>query len=184
MKPITPWLFLAVYALFLFWINDYRFKWWDDSEDDKIMIVMPAFLACILGFIFLIAGVGASFALTSAFKQAIDSKPSETSTLVSLRSTDGITGSFHGGMFLGYGSIGSDMYYFYYEQHGKSFSPRKHRAGEGTYVYEEKREDAFREEYRWHFTNPLASWLAMEPEGTTTYFHVPEGSVLRGYKLQ
>lgn len=189
MKPITPVLALLLYFGFLYWLNDYQFQWWREGESDRIMIVMPAVLALLMGIFPLGAGIAIAEYFGGKMEAEMDRKPSEAANLVSLRSVDGISGSFSGGFFLGVGSIGSDMYYFYYEKAGKDrYQPKKHLAGDGTYVYEEdfsQRPDGpYVEHFDWHFKRRWLQWFFLEPWGQTTYFHVPKDSILRGYKLQ
>lgn len=178
--PLTPYILLCVYALLLLWLNNFSLSTDFGDKFDRVFVLPFALIGGVLAFG---TGLGISAALTDQFAHEMDSEPSSTAELVSLRSADGISGSFSGSFFLGHGSIGSEMYYFYYVKSGYAVSPRKHLAGIGTYIYEQERRDGKVYIYGWHFKSPFAKWFAFKPNGTTTYFYVPTGSILRGFKL-
>lgn len=131
------------------------------------------------------AGAGVAAFLGEMLPTSMDATPSHTAPLVALRSADGISGSYHGGFFLGYGAIGSQAYYFYYESAGPNIStPRQLKAGQGVYVYEGDGEKPRVEVFDWHFTQPWWRRLAFGTGGQTFRFYVPLNSIQRGYSLQ
>jgi hypothetical protein len=104
-----------------------------------------------------------------------------TYPLVALRSQDAVSGSF----FLGSGQIGSDLYYSWYEgmQDG-GLVPHRIIASTRTRIYEEATSapelrvyvDVLREGWWRRFV------LDQDQEQTIT-FHIPIGSVKRGFSL-
>lgn len=115
---------------------------------------------------------------------AFDTHAAETGTykLIALRDKDGIEGHF----FLGTGEVKGDTYYFYYTQLADGgFRPGKVYAGRGVRVYEEERKDATLTEYTWVLNNSWA-WLVAIPVNEGGYaadFHVPKGTIRRGYTM-
>jgi hypothetical protein len=129
-------------------------------------------------------GFGIAAWIGSGLPQRMDSAPFYTAKLVSIRSGDGVTGSITGGAFLIVGHIGTEQYYFWYEQSGDSVTPRQKPVGVGTYVYDEDRHDAEFQQFAWHFTQSWWRLFAFDPGGTTNHFHVPKGTVSRTFQLQ
>lgn len=148
---------------------------------DYCMWVFVVVMGSVLG---VMAGVGAATLIGRAVPVAINDKPSHVGHLVSLRSADGVTGRITGGLFLTVGVIGTQQYYFYYEQDGTAVVPRQHRAGVGTYVYEQDRTDAVVHVFDWHFRQPWWEWVAFNDSGQTWRFYVPTGTVAKGFALQ
>lgn len=181
---LTP-LFTAGLCLLLWgWVSRWHWfvpqfypafpDWWRSD------LAMNLMLGGILLVVSIAAGVGLSALLGSMMAQQRDAKPYKVSTLASLRSADGITGR----AVLGTGTINSTEYYFWYEVEGDAVTPRHSCVGVGTYVYEEDRADGIREVYGWHFKSPWHEWFAMPPVGETVHFHIPRGSLRRGFTLQ
>ncbi len=169
---------VATWALLLGWII--RSEGWPNEAISWVLCSALAALTCVAS---IGVATGIATAIGSALPSAIDTKPSHTATLVALRSSDGVEGSFRGSFFLGVGHIGSQLYYFWYEQSGNAVTPRQHAAGVGTYVYEEDRAMAEVRVFDWHFKRAWWGWFAFEGFGKTWEFHVPKGTVKHGYSL-
>lgn len=119
----------------------------------------------------------------------MDDQPSHTGVMVSMRSADGISGKLAGNLFMMTGYIGSDQYYYWYEQRSDgAFESHKVMAGQRIYIYEQKRADGQVVIYDWHITTPSWSlgWLTCQgPDTGQTYnFYIPEGSIQKTFKLQ
>lgn len=113
--------------------------------------------------------------------ERMDEKPSHVATLAALRSVDGIHGQFY---CLGAGTIGTKQYFLWYEEEAGGLTPRKLRAGRGTYVYEHAdRSNGQVRTFAWHFRRRWWRWVAFESGGKTWEFHIPAGSLKRGYSL-
>jgi hypothetical protein len=104
-----------------------------------------------------------------------------TYPLVQLRSQDAVSGSF----FLGSGQIGSDLYYSWYEgmQDG-GLVPHRIVASTRTRIYEEATSAP---ELRVYVEVLRQGWwqhFVLDPEEEQTFtFHIPIGSVKRGFSL-
>lgn len=162
--------------LTILWVNN----WGLPSASDRVEIVIFCVLFAASSALAIMLGGGIATGIGVIATQEINEQASHEASLATLRSSQGISGSF----FLGSGSIGSDMYYFYYESDGGNrYSPRQRRAGGGVYVYEEDRKDASVQIFEWHFKRNWMRFFAFGPEGETTRFRVPKGSILQGYVL-
>lgn len=154
---------------------------WSMSDDifGRILAVVGG--SILGGFIGAIAGA----AIASVFGLMAPLEPvvrSETYHLVSLRNNDGVQGSF----FLGSGSIGTEQYYFFYQEAGDGFMPGKVLVDGNVTVYEEDRTNADLvaswTEYRHH---PIDNFVIHWNAGSYTRyaFHVPRGAIQRNFTL-
>lgn len=104
-----------------------------------------------------------------------------TTKLASLRSNDGVRGSF----WLGSGHIGTTPYYFFYKEAGGGYQPGQVAVENyNVTVIEEGRTDG---ELRTYVTECSRSmrWFVICGEPRVRYeFHVPEGSLKRGFAVQ
>jgi hypothetical protein len=130
----------------------------------------------------LITAVGMFVGLVIAFIIGTQVEKQETSItldLVSLRNSQGISGSF----FLGTGSIGSSDYYFYNTGSEDAFRPGKVETNGNITVFQENRSDgklivftsSFKEEWRY--------WYATHFWSGRYEFHIPKGSLKSGFVL-
>lgn len=162
------------------WVGLGVVLWRDMAPFDAVDVIFYIFLGLISGVVAFGASVAVALGIGMALPTAINTTPTTSSTIVTLRSSDGVAGRF----YLGSGVIDTTLYYFWYEQAADgAIIPRQHDAGEGTYVYQQNRPDAKVEVYRWHFTQPWASWVALEGGGETWRFYVPSGTVKTGFAL-
>ena len=170
------WLLAApivfVMALKEFWEDSYR------GFFDHFMAAVMAGIFSVLFGLFPAAGIAALIGL------AFDTHPAQVSDdrLVALRDKDGMNGQF----FLGTGTIEGDQYFFYYrELSDGGFQAGKVKASSGVRVYEEQREDARIVAFRWELNQDWAWWVSF-PVNTGGYsyvFHVPVGTIRRGYSM-
>lgn len=106
-----------------------------------------------------------------------------TTKLVSLRSGDGVSGSF----WLGNGNIESTGYYFYYVRVDKGYKLFKLSAEKDVTIIEEKRTDGELREYIGEVINPISLWWISPrfPKGREKYeFVIPEGSLKQNFSVQ
>lgn len=175
---------LTVYAALVVWLAIWasliREEGW---PDDAVSWVLGGMICVASGLFFAAVGFAAMSGIGWMLPTEKDKQPSHVAKLASLRSSDGVQGSFRGGFFLGIGSIGSQLYYFWYEEAGAGVTPRQLAAGVGTYVYETNRNDAELRVYDWHFKRAWWGWFAVEGPGQTWEFHVPKGTIREGYSL-
>lgn len=159
---------------------------WHDSIIDggleRVVFSIGALgIACAVG---LIASLGVATFIGSTADESIVNPAGHVAPLVSMRSADGISGSLRGGLFVMSGTIGTEQYYFWYEQDGKAIVPRKVHAGGGVYVFEEDRKDAVVKVFDWSFTHAWVSWFGVKDSGKTWEFHVPVGTVQKQLSVQ
>ncbi len=101
--------------------------------------------------------------------------------LVNLRDADGVEGNF----FLGSGHIESTPYYFcYYEISDGGFVPWRVKADGDVTIYEEDRQDASLVRYQEVFKNQAWEWIAVDFHSDRYTFHIPKGTIKRGYSLR
>lgn len=151
--------------------------------DEAVSWILGIFMSGLTFAVSILIGGGIASGIGSILPTQIDREPSHRAALVTLRSSDGISGAFHGSFFLGVGTIGSQLFYFWYESEAGGITPRQIAAGRGTYVYEEDRSNGEVRVYGWHFQQSWWRWFAFEREGQTYEFHVPKGTVKQGYSL-
>jgi hypothetical protein len=133
-------------------------------------------------FTLFVAGLCAGAAVLIGLAFDTHSVEISRSKLVSIRDKDGISGTF----FLGTGQIGSDQYYFYYEQRQDGgFRPGKVKSNDGVRVYEEARQDAELVTFTWELNKSWAKWVALPiNRGGYVYdFHVPQGTIRTGFTM-
>lgn len=182
---LTPWIVgfaAAATAAVCVWRSRRAFGR-RESIDYEISLVLSA--VCVT--VAVLVSIAAALVIGWNLPRQIDKEPAYTRRLVSLRSTDGVSGRIGGGLFLTSGYIGTDQYYFYYEDSGSErVTPRRLRIGngDGIYVVESDRDSANVQEFEWHFTSAWWRRFAIEPQASTWYFHVPHGTVQRSMQVQ
>ncbi|MBM3261279.1 hypothetical protein FJY93_02570 [Candidatus Kaiserbacteria bacterium] len=107
---------------------------------------------------------------------------SETVPLASLRSTDGLSGSF----VLGSGIIGTTSYYFYYEKTPDGgYQPGKVEATNRVTIYEQAgRNVGELKVFKLAFVHPSVKWFGIVPNEYSYQFFIPEGSLQKKYIVQ
>lgn len=107
--------------------------------------------------------------------------PTFSYPLVALKSQDSISGSF----FLGSGQIGSDIYYVWYERiYDGGLVPHRVVASSRTRIYEEQQSAPELRAYESHIVGDWWKRFAFDPDSDQILeFHVPVGSVKRGFVL-
>lgn len=125
-------------------------------------------------------GVGIGFALLIGLAVPKHWTEPETAKLVSLRDGESNSGHF----FLGTGSIGTTQYYFFYEEDGSGYRPRKVAVADNVIVFEEKRQGGELKAYTYQFVNPSFGWVAVDWPSRKYEFVIPEGSLKKNFVLQ
>ena len=100
--------------------------------------------------------------------------------LVSLRNGTETTGS----AFLGFGSIGTTQYYFFFKAAGRGYQQGKIEANDNVTVIEAPRTDGELRTYVNAFNNSSSRWIAMHELKKKYEFIIPEGSLQRNFTLQ
>ena len=140
---------------------------------------------CCLTFSFVVFtaiafGVGLGFASLIGLAVPKHWTGPETTKLVSLRDSDGISGHF----FLGTGSIGTTQYYFFYKEAGQGYQPGKVTVTGNVMVFEEKRQGGELKAYTYQFVNPSLGWIAMDWQSQKYEFVIPDGSLKKNFVLR
>lgn len=189
MKPIWFPLFAVVIlctAAYWTWRN---WGFWNNKEDyHQNWEKWPAWF-------FTIAGVTIGLAIASLASEIISdfiaSKSDQQwrecwrAKMVSLRSSDGVSGSIHGGVFLLQGSIGSEQFYHYYTPNPDgTFVPRKWKADYLVRIFEEDRKDGESVQACLHFTHEWVYWFAKPSNDRAMDFHIPRGTLHQEFSLQ
>ena len=170
---IWPILFAILFIIFA-WRSIYDFGLDHDFLDrfmDTLLLLLLA--ALVFGF-----GVGFSFLAGIAVPKQWTGP--ETTQLVSLRDSDGVSGQF----FLGTGSIDATQYYFFYKEAGQGYQPGKVEVSNNVTVFEEKGQNGQLKTYTYKFSNPLFRWIALELPNQKYEFIIPEGSLKKNFVLQ
>ncbi|MDB6035990.1 MAG: hypothetical protein JWM16_6328 [Verrucomicrobiales bacterium] len=169
--------FALVPVVFFFAVREFMFDSYMDGFLDRFMGFVMSLVISLIA-----AGISAGAAVLCGL--AFQSSPVKVGEypLVAIRTKDGIEGQF----FLGTGFIQSDQYYFWYRQlPNGGFQPGKTYAGSGVTVYEEDRKDAVMVTWQWQLNQPWAWWVSIPTSagGTAKEFHVPTGTILKGYSM-
>ncbi len=105
----------------------------------------------------------------------------ETTGLVSLRGSDGLSGQF----YLGTGSIDTTQHYFFYEAVGLGYRPRKIEIEGNVTVFEdEERKVGELKTYTYQFVNPNLLLVGLDYPTKKYEFFIPRGSIKRDFMLQ
>lgn len=160
--------------------------WWR-TESDWLDIAFLIFISVVLT----VAAVILSGLLAVGIATWIGSMSDQVwekgwhGKLASLRNSDGIQGSFAGGMFLMAGGVGSTEMYYYYEDKGDGkYKPHKWSVDQYTTVYEEDRKDGEVQQFETSFKHQWVSAFAFPPNDYRMDFHIPKGSLVQQYSLK
>lgn len=188
MKPIWQWLFpLCVFglAIYIAWSN---YPWWHKPEfgwqGDKwfgwIAGTVATLILCAIA-----SGLGDG--LASIIGEHCDQiwQRCGRDQMVSMRSADGVHGSFAGGIFMMSGTVDSaQIYYYYATKPDGSFKPKKWRPDGDTSIFEEDRTDGEVIQFDSAFANPKRAWIADTNDRVRMDFHIPKGSIRQQFKLE
>lgn len=149
--------------------------------NDRVTITQRISHAVMIGSLGLVFG-----SLVGMFAGSFFQKQwtlNEEARLVTLRTTDGLQGTF----FLASGSIGDAQYYFFYKEvEGGGYKPDKILVADNVTIYEEDREDGMVKVYRYGIVNP-PRWFIVAPNSTIQRvkyeFHIPRGAIKRNFIL-
>ena len=171
--------FLTVPAMFVLTFREFVIK--DPYHQSAFDVIMGTFMSLFLSV--LIGGLPAA-GLALFIGSQIHARPvlSRTDTLVSLHTKDGVQGTF----YLGSGSINGSQYYFFYRKNGDgSFVPGRVYADDAVRVYEETRTDASMLTYDWVKGSDEVNLFSfpVNAGGHSYDFHVPTGTILRGFSM-
>jgi hypothetical protein len=183
MKPIWYPLFTLIVVGLALYVAWHSYPWWSEEFEKWFGLVAGLMVTVIVW----LASMGAASGLAALIADHSDQiwHVYWRGTMVSLRGSDGVSGSTHGSIFMLSGQIGSEQYYHYYTVgEDGSFVPGKWRAGSGTRVYEEDRKDG--EAIRWdtRFKHEWVMWLADRPDDWRMDFHIPKGSLKQNFSLE
>ena len=169
---VWPFVFVLIFIIFS-WRNFY-----DNLVNDFLEYCMTTLTLAF--FAALAFALGILLALAIGLVVPSQWAGPETTNLVSLRNSDGISGHF----FLGTGSIGNTQYYFFYKEAGQGYKPGKVEVANNVIVFEDKREDGQLKTYTRQFINPLFKWIAIDRLKHRYEFIIPEGSLKKNFSLQ
>lgn len=189
MKPIqyplfaTAILCIVAYAIYRNW------GWWRGPYSDGMDLWFGIFVIVFCTIIGEAGAMGAALGIDSyvASKAAQKWVVYGEWQMVSMRSTDGISGSVTGGIFMISGSVGSDTYYkFYYKEGGggDAIIPGQWDAGSDTRIYQEDRSDGEMVEWRRAFVHPWVTWFATPSQRYRMDFHIPKGRLKEQFSIE
>lgn len=165
--PVLSAILAAVYS----WRIIFRFG------DHFIDHVFGAFIfLCFMSLAFIVGGF---LSLMIGVCIPTQWKEIKRIPLVSLRSGNATTGLF----FVGLGSLGEDLCYFYYEKVGEGYKPGKIKVDDNVTVFEQPREDAERVMYSLEFKNSVLDAFAISPGIKKYEFYIPNGSLRKEFVL-
>src|SRR5688572_25780799 len=104
---LTVVICCCAFIVLLLWANSWSLV---IDESDRGMAVIGYAIVGVSLFFPVVAGMAIANGIESYADQEIDATP-KIERMASLRSSEEISGSFHGGLFLGVGQIGTDTYY-------------------------------------------------------------------------
>ena len=100
--------------------------------------------------------------------------------LAALRDKDGMAGRF----FLGSGMIESKPYFFYWRKNKDGSLSATQIESSGVKVFEDTKDEAYIQYFRFEIIDADSLyWLGFKSSGTGREFHVPEGTIRRGFSL-
>jgi hypothetical protein len=187
MKPIWYPLFgLSVLAL-AFYVACSNWGWWREPYGGQVALWMGLVLgSMVTGLVFGISMGAARF--MSDFIGALSEQEWRVcwkASMISLRGSDGVSGSISGGIFMMSGRVGSENYYSYYTTSDDgAFHPHKWRADSDTRVFEEDRKDGEIVQWDTHFKSDWVSWLATPNGRVRMDFHIPQGSLRQSFSIE
>lgn len=167
---IWPWLFAVLFVIFA------RKSIYRLSTDFIEYFFDTLFFAFFSAIAF---GIGCGFALLIGLTLPKQWIGPESVQLASLRGNDSVNGHF----FLGTGSIGTEQYYFFYEEAGQGYRPGKIKVADNVAIFEEKRLNGEARWYTYRFTNPSFKWIALHTTQYRYEFIIPEGSLKKNFTL-
>lgn len=165
---IWPIIFVLLFIIFT-WRSIY------DTACEFIEYFMYTLLFILFSIFVFGMGIGVSLLVGIAIPKQW--REVETVQLISLRDSEGLSGSF----FLGSGKIGTTPYYFFYKKVGNGYQLGKVAVDDNVIVFEEKREDGQLKVYTRKFTNPSLRWIALTWPSHKHEFVIPEGSIKRNF---
>ena len=103
----------------------------------------------------------------------------ESTELVSLRGSDGTSGTF----FLGSGAIQAEHFYFFYRKAGEGYRPDRISTSQDVIVFERDRADGEMISYHRDFKHPIAWLFGINGQKPRYEFSIPSGSIKKGFSL-
>lgn len=175
---VTPFVTLGLFFVIAIWV-------YLDGHGhfDRVDIALGGCLLTIAAFLSFVVGLAIANIGGELLPQRMDASPSHVAELAALRTVDSVSGTIAGGVFMLHGQIDGVTQFRYFERDGAAVTPRSLKAGEGVYVYEIHDGKPRVEEFVWHFTRRWMGWFFVDPEGRTTHFYVPAGSVMEGIQV-
>lgn len=168
---IWPYLFSILFVVFA-WRNIYEMNY---GFLDYFFSTLFLTLFSTVSFF-----IGLAFALLIGLAVPKHWTGPETSQLVGLRNSEGISGNF----FLGTGSIDSTQYYFFYKEAGQAYQPGKIEVGDNVVIFEDKREGGELKVYTYGFMSKSFEWVAVDWQSHRYEFFIPDGSLKKNFVLQ
>lgn len=178
------WLITAAFLLPLL-----KKQLWDDYEPRSLGFFIGTIMLCLsLLYIPIFYGVGYEIASTRGDHQrTVDTtwRQCAYEKIVTMRNSDGESGQISGGLFLISGNIGQTTTYFYYIDAGNgAIQAEQWRPDSDTYLYEEKRTDAYLVQYVEVLKPGKDKRAVLEYPRIVTEFHVPAGTVKKQFNVQ
>lgn len=184
MKPIWYPLFTGLIVALALYVAYRNWPWWHEDQFEKWM---GLFLGALITF----GAWGASMGLACGIASIIADHAEQDygvcwkAAMVSLRSSDGVSGSMSGGIFMMSGHVGSEQFYHYYTSNKDgAFQPHKWKANSRTRVYEEDRKDGEIVQWDKHFKHEWVLWFADPDDDIAMDFHIPKGSLKQQFSLE
>jgi len=189
MKPIqfplagVLWLWIVVFIIYHnwgWWRPDGTFSFWENFLFGTFGVVAGSGIAALV-----LGGAAYASAYALGRRAPCEWKPGWHGTLASLRNSDGVQGSLHGGIFLMSGHIGSTEVFYYYTTDGPDhYKPDKWYVDGDTTVIEEDRTDGDVQQFVTVFAQPWRAWIAIPNGRVRMDFRIPRGSLVHNYHLE